>query len=231
MKPEVEALPEADQSLATPVSPLNKAVRLVLLAVLFFFAACFVSNCILSYSDVIPVSQYDLDNASWVGLSPLGFAHFINILSVLAALYSLFSIAITQRLLVALVSGLVAACLTVSSLPGNSLRLGALNGDARIGCFSYQSLECREMLSAPTEGFPSIYSGDQNAVGYGRYAPWFQEVLATVKPKINSNISSAIPGVAFLKAPWILAHAAEINATLDAQRDELKRIRSSSALP
>lgn len=202
-----------------------------MLAVLLFIAACFVSNCVLSFSDVIPVSQYDLDNASWLGLSPLGFAHIINFLSVLAALYTLFAVVITRQLLIAMVTGLIAACLTVSSLPGNSLRLGALKGDARIGCFSYQSLECREMLSAPTEGFPSIYSGDQNAVGYGRYAPWFQEVLATVKPQIQSIIPSAIPGVAFFKAPWILAHASEINATLDAQRDELKRIRSSSALP
>lgn len=210
-----------------PVSPVYKAVvTLLLMAIPLSLVAC--SACSVALSYVIPISQSDLDNSSWLGFSPMGFSHLLKGMGAVF-IFMLVMNAIVQRFSAALVSCVVAMFLFGASSTGTSLRLGVLQGDARVGCFAYQSLECRKMLGAPIDGAESIYAANTNGGGEDRYAPWYQAVRASIKSQLRSSTPSAIPGIQFIKSPWILAHASEINAKLDEQRASLKVARSTSA--
>lgn len=222
---------KAPSELGKPTAGLASSFRMavgisLLLSVFTYLVVCIVCSAALSY--LVPLSEYDLDNSSWLGLSPLDFNYYVKIIGSLLILTLALSVLIRRVAAAALAAFLVIVLFGAGS-QGNSLRLGVLQGDARVGCFAYKSLECRKMLNAPTQGAPSIFSAHEGARGEAQYASWYQSIRASVKSDLRNSISSAIPGFQLIASPWLIAHSGVLNTKLETQRAALKVVRSSSA--
>ena len=83
--------------------------------------------------------------------------------------------------------------------PSASLRSAVLAGEAKIGCYEYTSRACTEMLGLPSRAA----NPDQSA-----------------QPSVHQFIP--VQAMAFLRAPFDVFKADQLNQMLDTQRLELK---------
>ncbi|EES7561580.1 hypothetical protein FPF16_005238 [Escherichia coli] len=109
----------------------------------------------------------------------------------------------------------------------SALRQGILDGDMKIGCFSYESLECRKMLKLPEGDGQSIYRNPSQK-REGGYAPWYEPIRAHLHTKVTALLPNTIPGVAFLQSPVIAAfHVGKLQNVVEAQRSDVSKFRAS----
>lgn len=201
------------------------------LSAIIFFAlvVVYLLACILAFlalSLVVPVDQKDLADASWL-VTPPAFGAIGFWACTSFGVFALLHVFI-QNLGHAILLGTIAACCALATSESAALRLGVLQGDARIGCYTYESLECRKMLKLPIEDARSIYIADRNDASVGhQFADWYAEQRVAFNTKIRSSIPSTIPGVALLNAPWTLLKTDELKNLLDSQRAELNSVRQT----
>lgn len=123
-----------------PQGPLAKVVGwsiIALMAVSFFYVVvCIAASSWLSFE--VPITDEDMRNASFLGLR-FGLQWHGAMVGGLFALYGL------GELLSLRVSGLLPVALGMSAIFATSevsaLRQGILDGDIKIGCYSYESFE------------------------------------------------------------------------------------------
>lgn len=198
-----------------------------LIATLVFFGFIAYSLvCLIAYfwiSHKVPLSDEDLANASWLtprlGLEFHGF--FFGVILLGFAIIQ----AIFHSKARAVVAALVAIVLITSSSESGHLRLGILDGQAKIGCFTYQALECRKMLNVSEEGAQSVYA--QNGESFAKnekYASWYRPIREQLEAQ-----AKGIPQLAFLRGPFLLGRAEDIRREVEFQRLELNSFRASLA--
>ncbi|RQC68714.1 hypothetical protein IPC1147_33060 [Pseudomonas aeruginosa] len=145
------------------------------------------------------------------------------------AIAAVFGVVGILQLLVGRLSGailvLLGLCAYFATSEATALRQGVLDGDMRIGCFSYQSLECRRMLNLNEAGSVTMYK-NPNELSLGGYADWYLPVLAHAQAKVQSNYPNAVPGVSFLRSPFVLLRIGEMNTQIRVQRDEVSLERA-----
>ena len=198
-----------------------------LIAMLIFFGFfAYTLACVIAYfwmSQKVPLSDEDIVNASW--LTPRighGFhgSFFGVILLGFAILHAIF-----RSKAIAFVAALAAVVLITSSSESGQLRLGILDGQAKIGCFTYQALECRKMLNVSEEGAQSMYA--QNGESFAKnekYASWYRPIREQLEAQ-----AKGIPQLAFLRGPFLLGRAEDIRRKVEFQRLELNSFRASLA--
>ncbi|CAD0264228.1 hypothetical protein DENIT_20117 [Pseudomonas veronii] len=134
----------------------------------------------------------------------------------------------TRRILPGLLFLVVGCYVSLATSEVHALRQGLLSGDMRIGCYVYESMECRKMLDLPVGDTKSIYkAGERGRGGRPEYADWYAPLRDQLKASVGIAFPSTLPGVALLKSPISLFRLDEMKATLEAQRQELANFRAS----
>lgn len=143
----------------------------------------------------VPVSAEDLQHASWLVPPPYLLPFISGALLVIGlALVLQLMRPMTLSLGVLMISFIGG----VSTAPEVSLRSAVLAGEAKIGCYDYTLLACTEMLGLPSRAA----NPDQPA-----------------QPSVHQFIP--VQAMAFLRAPFDVFRADQLNQMLDAQRLEL----------
>jgi hypothetical protein len=196
-----------------------------------FFTAYLAYLGLCAYSSIeldreVLVSYEDLRSASWLSYTnehyfgqclPQVFAVFVIGIGIL--------LAVTGR---GLITGLamvpIGVCMLVFSNDAALFRSAVIDGTAKIGCFSYEGRECREMLSLDTAGTLPMYQDPTSENGHEKLSPWYADVRKNLK-----GTGYFVPD-SFHSSPFILMHAEELRALLDSQRAELARAKESYSL-
>ncbi|OAS07633.1 hypothetical protein AYO08_09835 [Pseudomonas putida] len=153
-----------------------------------------ISTAVLNFK--APVTPEDLKHASWL-VSPPALSFIVSGVSLFAFVIGAF------RAFVGSAFGLVLVMVGVVSgtaiFPSVSFRSAVLAGEAKVGCYDYTSRACTEML-----GLPKSAGSDQSS-------------------KVEHQGSAPIEVLAFVRAPFDVFKAGQLNQMLDAQRSELKK--------
>ncbi|HEE9763544.1 MULTISPECIES: hypothetical protein [Pseudomonas] len=142
----------------------------------------------------VPVSGEDLQHASWMVTAP-------SILPIIYGVLLVLSIMLALQLIspMTISVAVLMASFTGGISPSASLRSAVLAGEAKIGCYEYTSRACTEMLGLPSRAA----NPDQSA-----------------QPSVHQFIP--VQAMAFLRAPFDVFKADQLNQMLDTQRLELK---------
>lgn len=171
-------------------------IVLLLLVPVIYVVVAVISIAVLNYK--APVSADDLQYSSWLITPPY--------MSALAAgLGTGLAIFGVIRCLVGSAFGLFLIAISVALLsgtfPSTSFRSAVLAGDAKVGCYDYSSQACLKMLGLPARHD----SGDRSSEAGAR------------KQALPIEIST------FIRAPFDVLKADQLNQMLDAQRQDLKK--------
>jgi hypothetical protein len=164
-----------------------------LAAVVGYVVFAAISTAVLNFK--APVSAEDLHLASWLVVPPsLSFicAFFCFMCIMGGALQAFRGSALGLILIMFGVLGMP------TIFPSVSFRSAVLASEAKVGCYDYTSLACTKML-----GLPNSATSDQSS-------------------KVERKTSAPIEVMAFLRAPFDVYKADQLNQMLDAQRLELK---------
>ncbi|HDS1768045.1 hypothetical protein NPS42_22460 [Pseudomonas putida] len=219
-------IPSSDMPKQALLTQAEKLMSIVIatagLLIFAWLAICVLASAWLTFQ--VPITNEDMRNASF--LSPrVGLYWHGSVMGGLLALYGLgqlLSLRVAGFFLVVLGMSFIFATSEVSAL-----RQGILDGDMKIGCFSYESLECRKMLKLPEGDSQSIYRNPSQK-REGGYAPWYEPIQAHLHTKVTALLPNTIPGVAFLQSPVIAAfHVGKLQNVVEAQRSDVSKFRAS----
>ncbi|BCR26245.1 TPA: hypothetical protein ACKSJR_006115 [Pseudomonas aeruginosa] len=218
-----ETLPNQDQlSNSLPSRLAGAAMAGTILLGLLYFVACIGSTVALGV--IGGLTEGDAQQASFLSLrAGLGYHGFV-----FGSLFVIFGV---LNLLRGSVFGLIMAVLGLAGILATSERValqqGILDGDLKIGCYSYESLECRSMLEVPTLDAPSIYKNPSELRGDG-YADWYAPIRAKALSESKTSLPNTVPGVAFLKSPLtLLFYRDELKSKISTQRAEVAQFQAS----
>ncbi|MFL9811040.1 hypothetical protein EQ845_13125 [Pseudomonas putida] len=169
--------------------------RGLLLALLgLYVVAAAISIFVLAFK--VPVSAEDLLHASWLVNAPYFMPFLYGALLVMGFALALQLISPMTLSLGVLMVSFVGG---VSTAPEVSLRSAVLAGEAIIGCYDYTSSGCTQMLGLPSRAA----NPDHSARTGGRQ-------------------SIPVQAMAFLRAPFDVFKADQLNQMLETQRLALK---------
>lgn len=158
----------------------------------------------------------DFTDSSWL-IAPIYFV--FPMLSpimggLILALGCLFSFS-SQRL-IPLAMVVIAAPIFFFASPGSTLfKIGIADGWIKVGCYDYLSEACQTYILREKGDRPLIGISQKKSEGP------FGNVPNDLKGQFNSSTILPLPGIGYLKSPFYVLRAAEINAKLEAQRAEL----------
>lgn len=216
------------QQAETKSGPLEKAagfaILLILLIIFAYLVLCIIASTWLHFQ--LPISNEDMRNASFLSLR-MGIQWHG---SVFGGLFVLFGVV---NLLGLRPSGVILVVLGMSTIFATSetdaLRQGILDRDMKIGCFSYESLECREQLNVSTGEARSIYR-NKSEMREGGFAEWYKPIRSNAKLHVTTSLPNTFPGVAFLKSPvLVLSHMDELSEMITVQRNEVSNFKAAQA--
>ncbi|MBU9199839.1 hypothetical protein KTD31_00300 [Burkholderia multivorans] len=217
--------PSSSNNHLTPEeSPAVKLAVALLLAALVL-GALFILACDAWLAYRVPVSTQDLRDASWL-LSYAPTDYFSAVVGTFFALgvmaVGLVAGLVKKSATCALLGPICAICLHVVGLPSVQFRQSAGAGTAKIGCYVWDTRECKTMLGVPADNAPSMYRPRAEADATGEvYAVWYEKARTGLKPH---TLLVAAP---LLSVPYYAFHPEELNAKLNAQRNEVARFRAS----
>lgn len=207
------------------IRAVNSLIIGVFLLAFLYLLACLASSIYLTVQ--VPISDTDAKLVSF--LAPrLGLQYHGLFLGGMIGLLGL------GQLLSLRVSGLIPAVLGLCAIFATSettaLRLGILNGDMKVGCFSYESAECRKMLGLPEGDAKSIYRNGKDSGENAGWADWYATERASMESKVTGALPSTFPGVAFLQAPIIAtSRLDDLKERLQAQKAEIEAYVAADA--
>lgn len=197
---------------ADALFPLLQA--LVLLAIIGY---------LLWFDARVPVSAEDIKDSSWLGgmWSLHSFVMTQGTAMALTCLVMGALIGFAKRSALTMLTGLLmATVLHLGTSETAQFRLGAAVGTARIGCYVWDSKECRSMLGIQAGGAPSMYLSPEEQAHTGKlFTDWYENKLEAVE----------FPG-GFGEAGHNLVSPDALNATLLEQRRAVARFRKSGGI-
>lgn len=165
-----------------------------LAALVLYVVFAAISTAVLNFK--VPVSPDDLKHASWL-VNPPAISFIASGVSLFAFLVGAFrAFAGSAFGLVLIMAGVVSG---TTIFPSVSFRSAVLAGEAKVGCYDYTSRACTEM-----PGLPDSASSGQSS-------------------KVVRQSSAPIEVLAFVRAPFDVFKADQLNQMLDAQRLEMKK--------
>ncbi|RMM39441.1 hypothetical protein QO021_28410 (plasmid) [Pseudomonas amygdali pv. lachrymans] len=204
--------------------PMQVLIVIAAGAITLYLLACIIASTALTV--LAPIAPSEIEQISWLVTPPVfGPLRWFLVLG-LAGITLKF---LLNRSYGISAAALIACTCTVFGLsPSASARFGILEGDARIGCYTYESLECRKMLGESFEGARSIYEAEnENKQGYSRYASWYQGTRRDLESRVKSVLPSSFPYAGFLSSPHTLLNVSELNVRIRSQRDVLATFRAN----
>ena len=121
---------------------------------------------------------------------------------------------------------LLAACLGTFVLydMSSTFHVGVASDAVRVGCFNYNSKECRELLNVDASTAPSMYASTavKKKKGRRQLADWY---LADTPPA-RTNPLFMLPGGMLVTAPYYALHIDAINAKLALQRATVAQFKA-----
>ncbi|MBC8742969.1 hypothetical protein F6X40_41695 [Paraburkholderia sp. UCT31] len=182
--------------------------------------------CTLWLAVKVPVSPQDLNDASWLmSYSVTEYAaHTMRWGMALTCLIMGVAIGVAKGRLTPVITGVVLFLfLHTTGMETAQLRVGVAGGATRIGCYVWESSECRAMLGVPVNNAPSMYLSPAEMERTGEtLAPWYQKAL----------VADVSWDTVFFVAPcttvWAAFHTGELNAKLDAQRAAVAKFRAAN---
>ncbi|MBW6122592.1 hypothetical protein KZ843_06755 [Pseudomonas aeruginosa] len=221
---------QQNQQEELPQGPLAKAAGLAvvifMLVAFAYLAICVAASTWLTFQ--VPITNEDMRNASFLSLRVGVYWHG----SVIGGLFALYGLG---GLLSLRLSGLIPIVLGLSAIFATSevsaLRQGVLDGDIKIGCYSYESLECRKQLEVPVGDAQSIFR-DPSEMRHGGYAQWYEPIRAAAEASVTAEFPNTMPGVALLQSPiLVMKHMDKLKSLVAAQREEVARFKATLAKP
>ncbi len=215
---------------AVPQGPLAKVAgwaTIVFMAVSFVYLAISVAaSTWLTFQ--VPITNEDMRNASFLSLR-VGVYWHGSVIGGLLTLYGLGGL-LSLRL-----SGLIPIVLGMSAIFATSevsaLRQGVLDGDIKIGCYSYESLECRKQLEVSVGDAQSIFR-DPSKMRHGGYAQWYEPIRTAAEASVTAEFPNTMPGVALLQSPiLVMKHMDKLKSLVAEQREEVARFKADFAKP
>ncbi|HBO5514519.1 TPA: hypothetical protein L4559_003411 [Pseudomonas aeruginosa] len=221
---------QQSQQAELPKGPMAKIagwVALVFMAMSFvYLAICIVASSWLTFQ--VPITDEDMRNASFlswrIGMHWHGSAFglltaFLGVMNLLSG--RLFGLTI-------MVIGMSAVFATSEV---SALRQGILDGDLKIGCYSYDSLECRKQLDVPVGDAQSIFR-DTSEMRRGGFAQWYEPIRAAADAKVTAAFPNTMPGVAFMQSPiLVMKYMDKLKSLVAEQREEVARFKAAFAKP
>ena len=217
---ETSKTPKAESKVAMAVAGL-------LMLVLLYLIICVFSA--ISLAVQVPISDAEMLDVSFLS-QRLGLQYHGMLFGGLFLAFALLQL-VNRNIVLGGLCGFIACCVVLATSEVAAFRQGLLTGDARLGCYVYQSLECRKMLDVPVGSAKSIYSETAKDWDKGNiYASWYAPERARFKAAVASPVPSTLPGVALLMSPVTLFQIDEVKVRLEAQRKELSNFRASVQL-
>lgn len=94
-------------------------------------------------------------------------------------------------------------------------------GNAKIGCYVWNSKECKNMLGLPTSSKDfSMYKDEKTRTFSQEYKKEFASIADSV-PSGWYDVILSVPGGAYLMSPLVLFNSEELKIKIDVQRKEL----------
>jgi hypothetical protein len=194
----------------------------------FWIFVCTVSA--LWFCRTTPLTTTDVQWASWLS-HPTTTMHFQGVFgfamgatTLLLGTFNAYLYRTPVPFLVALALGLV----LWSGGEAYTLRVGVLEGHAKLGCFVENTRECRSMLGLPVGEAPSRFSIAPGQPGGGEDSTEYTAQLdKVVTPTLKEQAAlQNAPGISFIFAPFYVGRAAELNARLARQRAEVAALKA-----
>lgn len=218
----------ASQGLSTQGDPgtSEPSAFLMVTVVLLLFAGLLILGCEGWLAYKVPVSAQDLHDSSWLfSFAPVDYMRNVIGLGLSATCLVMGAvIGITRNAAFPVLSGVFfAVVLHAAGSPTVQLRESVAGGTAKIGCFVWDSKECRQMLGVPVSNARSMYVPRAEADRTGEvYEDWYLKARRKLEPSL---LQTTIP---LLKAPYYALNTDELNARLNAQRAEVARFRAAN---
>lgn len=204
------------------------SAMLMMPVVLVLLAGLYILGCEGWLAYKVPVSAQDLHDASWLfSFAPVDYLR--NVVGLGLSLTCLLvggAIGVAKNSPVPALTGIaMAVVLYAAGSPTVQLREGVAGGTAKVGCFVWDSKECREMLGVPVNNARSMYLPRAEADRTGEvYEDWYLKARGKLEPNL---LLTTIP---LLKAPYYALHTDELNGRLAAQRAEVARFRAANGV-
>jgi hypothetical protein len=205
---------------------VDRATMAIAVAGLLWIVAGYISLGVLAHA--APLTEMDLKSASWLS-SPNLALHFTGgsrgWFWIGAAWVVALGMLVVRRNAVPLF-GAVAISLVICALDEAAvMRVGALDGVVRIGCYVPGSSECLQLAGLPSQGAPSMYSTPR-----GQQAEWYSQERIKAVSRQQEVMAGwhSVPGAALLRAPLFLTSGDRLKALLDAQRKELASFKAAA---
>lgn len=220
----------ASQGLTTQDGPESSEPSAVLMAPVAFLllAGLFIVGCECWLAYKVPVSAQDLHDSSWLfAFAPVDYlTNVIGLGLSFTCLLMGAAIGVAKNSPVPALTGIaMALVLYAAGSPTVQLRESVAGGTAKIGCFVWDSKECRQMLGVPVNNARSMYAPRAEADRTGEvYEDWYLKARGKLEPNL------VLPTVPLLKAPYYALHTDELNARLAAQRAEVARFRAANGV-
>jgi hypothetical protein len=211
----------------TPSSTADSHFEDQILGIAIFGIAGYSILCLCAYfwiSLKVPLSTEDLAVASW--LTPrLGLEFHARFFG-----YALLFFAAVQALFrsktMAGIFALIGIFTITSTFESGVLRLGILQDQAKIGCFTYEALECRRMLAVSEEGAKSMLVENPGAeVRSERFAEWYRPI----REQLMSDVTGQFPFLSLVQSPFLIGRTDELREKIELQRKEVAAFRASLA--
>lgn len=191
-----------------------------------FVLLVFYVACTLWLAAKVPVSPQDLKDASWLlSYSATEFsATTIGVGMSVTCFVMGIVVGFVKNSPIPAFTGL-AMCLVLhtSCMETTQLRAGVVSDSARIGCYVWESSECRAMLGVTVNDARSMYQSQAQMERTGEaLAPWYQKAL-------DAHVSwDAFTLIEPFSTVWAAFHTNELNAKLNAQRVAVTHFRKAN---
>lgn len=218
----LDALAGIDTSCPKPIAQWADIAGVVMVSVcVLWLAVAAVSAMWLAYQ--VPLTGDDLVSASWLP-SYTTATHFSGFMAwAMGATMLLMGLAIAlakQSLLPVISSVLILGGLSLNS-EELMVRIGIATDTVKIGCFVYETTECRVMLGLPAGKTQSRYGSD------GLNTDWYQAAREKAITANPSDIAlQSVPGWAFLQAPFYVTDTEALRQKVAQQRSALAQLKA-----
>lgn len=197
----------------------------ILLIAVLWFLACVVSSVILA--GTIPLSEEDMNNASWLSYSSQTFL-FGYLGKVVGGMICLFAVAacfVTKKIFTTLPGLLLGLSIILSTQEENLLRGSIWLESAKIGCF-VETRECHQMLGIENSPKQSMYEEDR----YGKHhAAWYMKERE--KHLTTRALMGFAPGLGVLVSPLALLDREKLETEIQEQRARVEQIKNQYRVP
>lgn len=175
------------------------------------------------FASRVPVSAEDIKESSW-GAGMWNLTGFMSVQATVMGYTCLVTgvlIGVAKRSLPAVLTGVfVAATLHFGASETAQFRFNAAMGTAKIGCYVWDSKECRGMLGVPAGIAPSMYLPAAEQARNGKvFTNWYENKLESLE----------FPG-GFHSTVRNLFSPDALNAALTEQRNAVTRFRKSGGI-